>query len=84
VWHIYPQHDNAHHAKLEAFLDWLQAPDSLRAFHRLWNGMTSAQRVWPGWSVVASWRPCLLAARERLLAQPDLVSQLLDFIAEKR
>jgi uncharacterized repeat protein (TIGR03837 family) len=84
VWHIYPQHDNAHHSKLEAFLDWLQAPDSLRAFHRLWNGMTSAQCVWPGWSVVASWRPCLLAARERLLAQPDLVSQLLDFIAEKR
>jgi hypothetical protein len=46
--------------------------------------MTSAQRVWPGWREVASWRPCLLAARERLLAQPDLVSQLLDFIAEKR
>ncbi|MDR0261221.1 MAG: elongation factor P maturation arginine rhamnosyltransferase EarP, partial [Comamonas sp.] len=32
VWHIYPQQDNAHHAKLNAFLDWLQAPASLRSF----------------------------------------------------
>jgi uncharacterized repeat protein (TIGR03837 family) len=37
VWHIYPQHDDAHHANLDAFLDWLQAPPSLRAFHRLWR-----------------------------------------------
>ena len=39
IWHIYPQDDNAHHAKLEAFLDWLQAPESLRKAHRVWNGM---------------------------------------------
>jgi uncharacterized repeat protein (TIGR03837 family) len=84
VWQIYPQHDNAHHAKLEAFLDWLQAPDSLRTFHRIWNGITPAHRVWPGWDVVDSWRPCVLAARERLLAQPDLTSQLLGFVNEKR
>jgi uncharacterized repeat protein (TIGR03837 family) len=85
VWHIYPQHDNAHHAKLEAFLDWLQAPASLRAFHLAWNGMgVRSDAVWPGWAVVDGWRDCVQAARERLLAQPDLVSQLLDFIAEKR
>lgn len=84
VWHIYPQHDDAHHAKLEAFLDWLQAPDSLRALHRIWNGITTAERVWPGWDVVDSWRPCAQAARQRLLAQPDLTSQLLEFVAEKR
>ncbi len=84
VWHIYPQHDNAHHAKLEAFLDWLEAPDSLRTFHRLWNGITTAERVWPGWEVVESWRPCVLSARQRLLAQPDLTGQLLEFVSEKR
>ncbi len=28
VWHIYPQDDDAHHAKLHAFLDSLQAPAS--------------------------------------------------------
>ncbi len=31
VWQIYPQDDDAHHAKLGAFLDWLDAPSSLRA-----------------------------------------------------
>jgi uncharacterized repeat protein (TIGR03837 family) len=85
VWHIYPQHDNAHHAKLEAFLDWLQAPPSLRTFHHLWNGVIPAQGpVWPGWEVVDSWKHCALAARDRLLAQPDLVTQLLEFVEKKR
>ncbi|AOW13809.1 hypothetical protein LPB72_01690 [Hydrogenophaga crassostreae] len=85
VWHIYPQHDNAHHAKLEAFLDWLQAPPSLRQFHRLWNGVSRPRyEVWPGWAVVDEWRTCALAARERLLLQPDLVTQVLEFIAKKR
>jgi len=89
VWQIYPQHDNAHHAKLDAFLDWLQAPPSLRAFHRLWNGTdtgtnTSDGAVWPGWAVVHGWRDCVQAARQRLLAEPDLATQLLGFVAEKR
>lgn len=85
IWHIYPQHDDAHHAKLEAFLNWLQAPDSLRAFHRFWNGVDApVGAVWPGWSVVNSWRDCVQAARQRLREQPDLVTQLLEFIAEKR
>jgi uncharacterized repeat protein (TIGR03837 family) len=84
VWHIYPQHDNAHHAKLEAFLEWLQAPPSLREFHRAWNGLTAPATVWPGWDVVRGWAACALSARERLLTQPDLVTQLIGFIAEKR
>ncbi len=41
VWQIYPQDDDAHHAKLEAFLDWQQAPAGWRAFHRAWNGITA-------------------------------------------
>ena len=84
VWHIYPQYDNAHHAKLEAFLDWLQAPPSLRDFHRAWNGVTAPATAWPGWEVVRGWGACVLAAKERLLAQPDLVGQLLGFVTEKR
>ncbi len=85
VWHIYPQHDDAHHAKLDAFLEWLQAPPSLRAFHCAWNGIeATAGPVWPGWAVIDSWRTCVLAARDRLLAQPALTTQLLEFIAQKR
>ena len=82
VWHIYPQpEDDAHHAKLGAFLDWLQAPASLRRFHHVWNGIEAGplpEIDLPGW------RACVQAARQRLLAQPDLGTQLIGFVAQKR
>lgn len=81
VWQIYPQHDDAHHAKLDAFLDWLQAPASLRAFHHTWNGIDSAPLAAPA---LDEWHACALAARERLLKQDDLLTQLLGFVMEKR
>jgi uncharacterized repeat protein (TIGR03837 family) len=80
VWQIYPQDDGAHGPKLEAFLDWLEAPESLRQFHRVWNGLSSEklQEIdLPGWQA------CTLKAQQRLLAQDDLVSQLLQFVSEK-
>ncbi len=81
VWQIYPQEDGAHAAKLEAFLDWLQAPPDLREFYRVWNGLSSAKLP----SIqLKEWAACAHAARDRLLAQRDLVSQLLDFVEEKR
>ena len=84
VWHIYPQHDDAHHAKLLAFLDWLQAPASLRRFHLLWNGMEAAPTLPPlDADTLAEWRDCALAARARLLEQADLLTLLLGFVAEK-
>ena len=75
VWHIYPQHDDAHHRKLEAFLEWLNAPPGLREFHRAWNGISGPLAAADG----GSWAACIRNARERLLAQPDLVTQLLQF-----
>jgi uncharacterized repeat protein (TIGR03837 family) len=76
IWHIYPQDDNAHHTKLEAFLDWMQAPESLRQAHRLWNGMATGE--WPALhsNALADWTSCVQAARQRLLQQTDLISQL--------
>ena len=76
VWQIYPQADGAHAAKLEAFLDWLQAPADLRQFHYVWNGL-STQALPP--INIAAWQSSALAARQRLLAQPSLTSQLMDF-----
>jgi uncharacterized repeat protein (TIGR03837 family) len=84
VWQIYPQHDDAHHAKLQAFLDWLQAPPTLRALHLAWNGIGKASPVWPDAATLNGWRDCVQAARQRLLAQPDLASQLGRFAQEKR
>ncbi len=43
IWQIYPQHDNAHNQKLTAFLDLIEAPTSLRAFHQVWNGLSDAE-----------------------------------------
>jgi uncharacterized repeat protein (TIGR03837 family) len=76
VWHIYPQDDNAHHAKLEAFLDWMQAPESLRQMHQVWNGMEGGELPAFSSSVLADWRACTQAARQRIIEQADLVSQL--------
>jgi uncharacterized repeat protein (TIGR03837 family) len=85
IWQIYPQDDGAHHAKLEAFLDWLDAPASLRWFHRAWNGLTdpNAARL-PQPAELGVWSACARAARARLLAQDDLATQLLGFVAKKR
>jgi uncharacterized repeat protein (TIGR03837 family) len=80
VWQIYPQADGAHEAKLEAFLDWLQAPEDLRQFHRTWNGLQDSALPLIR---IEEWALCAQAARARLLEQPDLVSQLLDFVEEK-
>ncbi len=80
VWHIYPQEDGAHAAKLNAFLDWLDAPVSLRQFHLTWNGLS--QRRLPEIDLVV-WQACVQNARQRLMKQADLVSQLLQFVAEK-
>lgn len=78
VWQIYPQDDQAHHGKLEAFLDALQAPPCLRAWHAAWNGMQALPL--PNWQDMdwAAWRHWAQQARQSLWQQPDLVSQLLD------
>jgi uncharacterized repeat protein (TIGR03837 family) len=80
VWHIYPQDDGAHAAKLDAFLDWLQAPADLRQFHHVWNGL-NAQPL-PALNL-AAWGAVVQAARERLWAQPDAATQLIAFVDTK-
>ncbi|MHB1200713.1 MAG: elongation factor P maturation arginine rhamnosyltransferase EarP [Polaromonas sp.] len=87
VWQIYPQHDDVHLAKLHAFLDWLEAPASLRAFHAAWNQGAARQThrngPMPGPQELPGWQSCALAARSRLMAQDDLGTQLLRFVAKK-
>jgi len=80
IWHIYPQDDGAHAPKLAAFLDWLQAPTSLRQFHLRWNNLSQDALPEPD---LPLWEECVQSARDRLLSQTDLVSQLLQFVAEK-
>ena len=77
AWQIYPQDDDAHHTKLRAFLSWLDAPPSLLHFHEGWNGIQTGLPPLD----LPGWRVCVQAARARLLAQDDLVTQLLRFVA---
>ena len=86
VWQLYPQDDGAHHAKLEAFLDWLEAPPCLRQMHRAWNGAEAATVELPPLTEqrLQRWRHCTLQARQRLSQQGDLLGQLLRFVAGKR
>ena len=88
VWQIYPQHDDAHLAKLHAFLDWLEAPASLRAFHAVWNDgatrQTNRDGPMPNPPELPGWQSCALAARSRLMGQDDLCTQLLRFVEKKR
>lgn len=71
VWHIYPQHDGVHMDKLRAFLDWYEAPPSLRAFHEAWNAGGALPRI-----DIEAWSATAEAARQRLSQQTDLVEQL--------
>ncbi|OUL99911.1 elongation factor P maturation arginine rhamnosyltransferase EarP [Variovorax sp. JS1663] len=83
VWQIYPQDDDAHHEKLEAFLDWLAAPPTLRRLHHLWNGMAEGDLPDLHFQALAPWRAAATAARDRLLAQDGLLSRLRQFVAQK-
>ncbi len=78
VWHIYPQDDYAHHAKLDAFLDMMDAPPALRRFHHVWNGMDRPSAL-PDIDL-AEWRAAAQALRSALLAQTDLTTQLIAFV----
>ena len=84
VWHIYPQDDGAHSAKLQAFLDWLQAPESLRQFHAVWNGLSGGALPLVDEKTLEEWAACAATARQRILAQSDLLTRLLGFCASQR
>jgi uncharacterized repeat protein (TIGR03837 family) len=85
LWQIYPQHDAAHIAKLDAFLDVLNASASLRAIHLAWNSTDDRQRAA---SIpvldLQDWSKTVQTARQRLLQMDDLVTQLVDFVRKKR
>jgi uncharacterized repeat protein (TIGR03837 family) len=85
VWHIYPQEDDAHHAKLDAFLSRMDAPPSLHQWHHYWNGLISqAPENRLDAQQLAEWHTHALDFRGRLDSQPDLTQQLIEFVASKR
>ena len=82
VWQIYPQADDAHLAKLDAFLAIHPAGASLRPFWLGWNGF--GRLDWPAFAAAL---PDLEAASmqwaETLASHPDLASGLVKFCRER-
>ena len=82
VWQIYPQTENAHLAKLEAFLALHPAGAALRPFWLAWNGVGSLD-----WPAFADALPGLAApARDwakTLAGHPDLARGLVKFCLER-
>jgi uncharacterized repeat protein (TIGR03837 family) len=79
VWQIYPQNDQAHAPKLDAFLALLPPNEPWREFHRVWNGLSDAPMPaidLPLWQEAAS------EFRTLQVKQIDLVTQLLGFVAK--
>jgi uncharacterized repeat protein (TIGR03837 family) len=81
VWHIYRQGDGVHERKLAALLGRMGAPGSVHALWRAWNRVGEWPDTLPD---MAAWRQASQQWRERLLAQDDLSTQLLQFVAAKR
>ena len=82
IWQIYPQDDDAHRAKLEAFLDMLAAPPGLRAFHRVWNGL--ADEALPPLTNMPAWQASAGQAQARLAEHGDLTAGLIQYAAKNR
>jgi uncharacterized repeat protein (TIGR03837 family) len=85
VWQIYPQQDGAHIAKLNAFLDTIQADATLRSLHLAWN-RTDDDAGEPPLPLIDlnSWSKTVLSTRARQLQMDDLTTQLLHFVLKKR
>ncbi len=86
VWQIYPQDDGVHSVKLDAFLDMLDAPPSLRDLHHHWNAPdagVAAIRPWQTGDLTA-WQQTVSGARARLMANLDLSSSLMEFVSKNR
>jgi uncharacterized repeat protein (TIGR03837 family) len=82
IWQIYPQDDGAHEAKLGAFLDMLTVPESLRAFHRIWNGLATGRL--PPLADLNDWQQTAACSRSRLAGLPDLATNLVEYAAKNR
>ena len=82
VWQLYPQTNDAHGPKLDAFLDKLAAPASLQTFHRVWNGLAD-QRL-PLLADLNAWAQAATDHRAGLISQPDLSSNLIEYALKNR
>ena len=90
VWQPYPQSENAHRLKLEAFLELYaerlpsDAEEALRAFCSAWNGEADAGASWGALTrALGELRAYAEDWAEGLAALRDLASNLVKFCADR-
>ena len=93
VWHIYPQQENAHAAKLDAFLDLythgLPAPaaKAVAGLWHAWNGMKYAPTFADAWyafnEVLPAQQQRLLQWQQQLVETGDVAGNLLKFCQKR-
>ena len=90
VWHIYPQDEGAHWAKIDAFLDVYcadlpqEAAVQLRAFWQAWNTGEGAGEAWAGfWKHRATLEAHARRWKEALVKNGDLAWNLVQFCSTK-
>ena len=85
IWQIYPQTDSAHHAKLDAFLTMMDAPESLQQAHIAWNAdktnvqSQDAAHLWPELDL-KTWACSAQNLSRKLCLQDDLTTSLVAFV----
>ncbi len=85
IWQIYPQHDGAHHAKLNAFLDMMDAPASLETAHMAWNASADEFKANPNLPSfplldLPAWSSSAQNLSKKLRLQADLATNLMAFV----
>ncbi|MEY3782815.1 MAG: hypothetical protein RIS97_993, partial [Pseudomonadota bacterium] len=84
IWQIYPQHDGAHHAKLDAFLAMMEAPASLKTAHIAWNASAAERQAAPYLPrfpplELPIWAQSAENLSNKLRLQADLATNLISF-----
>ena len=87
VWNIYPQREDAHFVKLEAFLALYcaglqeEAAGAMAAFWRAWNGRGDMAKAWPAFAqALPELERHAQNWRANLAARPSLVTTLWQFV----
>ncbi|HEX8885701.1 MAG TPA: elongation factor P maturation arginine rhamnosyltransferase EarP [Noviherbaspirillum sp.] len=90
VWQIYPQQEDAHRVKLDAFLALYcagMAPEVMQACRNAWHAWNGDGDIGARWPALRASLPALQAHMaawcERLRGLGDLAGNLLDFIAKR-
>ncbi|MEG0008475.1 MAG: elongation factor P maturation arginine rhamnosyltransferase EarP [Aeromonas sp.] len=90
LWHIYPQDDEAHIAKLDDFLDHYlaslptDAAHWLRAFNHSLNQGEDVRELWAQWPQYATcWQQHARDWSQKLLVDGDLVTRLVKFLESR-